>query len=446
MMKLRGLLVVLAALTILVPSAAVDLAASTPTPANQALLDWNAIGVQTMVNPPTTGSPPVQVNPPTFQTEGLIYMSYMQAAVYDAVTAIEGGYQPYKVSLSPPAGATSQGATIGAAYEILGTYFPAHKALRLDAAYAASVAMLPLGAADPGLAFGKDVADQLIAIRATDGRNGSNAWYSFPPAGPGAWSVPTPDNVAARTATPQTPWVAHMTPFLLESASQFRADPPPAVTSPEYAAGLNEVKAYGGQDSPNTHTLRTQAQSDIARFWTANTINQYNTLFRTLAGGKSAEDTARLLAMGNMVATDSAIACFDSKYAYSFWRPIQAIRAADTDGNPATTGDTNWTPFLAPTPNHPEYPSAHGCVTGSIANLLADWFGTNRIDVAIPGLSPTGVFGYTRTFEKVNDMTRDIADARVWAGYHYRESVVQGVNIGRKTEHYAEKHYFLPTG
>ncbi|MDX6400161.1 MAG: hypothetical protein QOF27_767 [Gaiellaceae bacterium] len=439
-MNVRRLFVVLATLTILVPSAGVDLAASTPTPANQALLDWNSIGVQTMT------SPPAGTTLPTFQTEGLIYMSYLQAAVYDAVTAIEGGYQPYKVSLSPPAGATAQGATIGAAYEILGTYFPSHKIPRLNAAYDTSVAALPAGAADPGLAFGKQVADQLIAIRSTDGRNGSNAWYSFPPAGPGAWSVPTPDNVAPRTATPQTPWVAHMTPFLLTSASQFRSDPPPAVTSSEYADGLNEVKAYGGQ---NADTLRTTAQADVARFWTANTITQYNTLFRTLAAGKSAEDTARLLAIGNMVGADAAIACFDSKYTYSFWRPIQAIRAADTDGNAATSGDPNWKPFLAPTPNHPEYPSAHGCVTGSEANVLSDLLGTNRINVAIPGINPaTGVFdpGYTRTFEKVNDMTRDIADARVWAGYHYRESVVQGVNIGRKTEHYALKHYFLPTG
>jgi len=236
-----------------------------------------------------------------------------------------------------------------------------------------------------------------------------------------------------------------MTPFLLNSASQFRADPPPSVTSPEYAAGLNEVKAYGGQ---NLDTKRTTAQANVAIFWTANTINQYNTLFRTLAAGKSVEQTARMLAIGNMVPTDAAIECFDSKYAYSFWRPIQAIRAADTDGNPATTGDPNWTPFLAPTPNHPEYPSAHGCVTGSEAHVLADLLGTNRINVAVPGLDPANrtFDGYTRTFAKVNDMTRDIADARVWAGYHYRESVVQGVNIGRKTAQYALKHFFLPTG
>jgi hypothetical protein len=436
----RRLLVVLATLTILVPSAAADLAGSTPTPANQALLDWNAIGVQTVV------SPPAGTTLPTFQTEGLIYMSYLQAAVYDAVTAIEGGYQHYAVNLSPPAGATAPGATIGAAYEILGTYFPSHKAPRLDAAYAASVATLSAGAADPGLTFGKEVADQLIALRATDGRNGPTAWYSFPPAAPGAWSVPTPDNVAARTATPQTPWVAHMTPFLLENASQFRSDPPPALTSGKYAAGLNEVKAYGGR---NADTLRTTAQANVARFWTANTITQYNTLFRSLASGKSAEETARLLAIGNMVGTDAAIACFDSKYTYSFWRPIQAIRAADADGNPATAGDSSWTPFLAPTPNHPEYPSAHGCVTGSEAEVLADLLGTNRINVAIPGLNPTtNVFdpAYTRTFGKVNDLTREIEYARVWAGYHYRESVVQGVNIGRKTAHYALKNYFLPTG
>jgi PAP2 superfamily len=438
-MNVRWLFAVLATLTILVPSAAVDAASSAPTPANQALLDWNAIGVQTMINPP------VGTTLPTFQTEGLIYMSYMQAAVYDAVTAIEGGYQPYKVSLVPPAGATAQGATIGAAYEILGTYFPSHKVPRLDAAYAASVGALAAGAADPGLAFGKQVADQLIALRATDGRNGPTAWYSFPPAGPGAWSVPTPDNVAARTATPQTPWIAHMTPFLLTSAAQFRANAPVSLKTRAYAQDLNEVKDYGGQ---NADTLRTAAQTDVARFWTANTITQYNTLLRSLAAGRSVESTARLLAMGNMVTTDSAIECFDSKYAYSFWRPIQAIRAAATDGNSLTSADPNWMPALAPTPNHPEYPSAHGCVTGAIANVLAAFLGTSRIDVAVPGINPTTKTfdGYTRTFEDVSDITRDIENARVWAGYHFRESVEAGVEIGGKTAHYALDRYFLPTG
>jgi len=146
-MNVRGLLAVLALLTILVPSAAVGVATSTTTPANQALLDWNAIGVQTMLN-----TSPVTLDRARFQTEGLIYMSYMQAAVYDAETAIAGGFQPYAVSdLSPPAGATAQAAAVGAAYEILWTYFPLHRATRLDPAYATSVAALPAGAADPGL-------------------------------------------------------------------------------------------------------------------------------------------------------------------------------------------------------------------------------------------------------------------------------------------------------
>jgi hypothetical protein len=149
------------------------------------------------------------------------------------------------------------------------------------------------------------------------------------------------------------------------------------------------------------------------------------------------------------VVADAGIACWDSKYTYSFWRPIQAIRGAGLDGNPMTEPDASWTPFLAPTPNHPEYPSAHGCLTSALAHALQVSLGTTRIDVDIPGVNPaTGAFdpAYTRHFERVTDVTREIVDARVWAGYHFRGSVVEGVNVGHKVAHYDLDRYFLPAG
>lgn len=393
-----------------------------------AVLDWNAIAVGAVRG---AGK---------LQAEGEVYLAYVQAAVYDATTAIEGGYQQYRTSLSAPAGASPSAAAAAAAHRVLVTYFPEQSAA-LDVRYAATLSALPADAhTSDGVQVGERAAAAIIALRAGDVLSGTGG-YTFG-SGPGVWTLPTPDNPAT---APQTPWLRLLTPFMLQSPSQFRADPPPDLTSPEYAAELNEVKAYGGQVS----LLRTPEMAAVARFWTANVIDQYNLLLRSVAGSRAMniERTARLLAMGDMVVADAGIACWDSKYNYSFWRPVQAIRGAGLDGNPMTEPDASWTPFLAPTPNHPEYPSAHGCLTSALAHTLQVALGTNRIDVDIAGVNPaTGAFDptYTRHFERVADVTREIVDARVWAGYHFRDSVVEGVNIGRKVAHFDTDRYFLP--
>ena len=234
-----------------------------------------------------------------------------------------------------------------------------------------------------------------------------------------------------------------MTPFMLDSASQFRSDPPPALSSREWADAFNEVKAYGAVNS----TVRTADQTAVAKFWNANVINQYNLAWRDLAGGRSFDlvDTVRLLAMGNMVASDAGIGCFEAKYAYAFWRPITTIRNAGIDGNPLTSADANWSPLLT-TPNHPEYPSAHGCLDGAEGEVFAAVLGTNRIDLDFHGSADGtgGNFAAVRHFEKVNDLDRQIVDARTWAGLHYRWSTVQGVVLGRKAAHWILRRFFLP--
>jgi hypothetical protein len=251
---------------------------------------------------------------------------------------------------------------------------------------------------------------------------------------PGVWQVVPPATSA------QTPWLANTRPFIRASASRFRADPPPALSSSEYAEELNEVKAYGAVNSP----VRSPEQTAVAYFWNGNAINQYNQAFRDLATehGFDRVDAARALAMGNLVGTDALIACWKSKYLYMFWRPYTAIRHADVDGNPATLADPTWLP-LVNTPNHPEYPSAHGCLTGAEAQVFSSLLGTNRIDVKIWGGTNGGTTLTTfRRFEKVNDLVRDIENARVWIGFHYRGSVEAGVALGRKVAKYDLKHSF----
>jgi hypothetical protein len=157
-------------------------------------------------------------------------------------------------------------------------------------------------------------------------------------------------------------------------------------------------------------------------------------------------DTVRLLAMGDMTATDAGIACFDSKYHYLHWRPFTAIRNADLDGNPATTADPTWTPLIA-TPNHPEYPSAHGCVTSAVTRVIAEALGTSNIDVTIMGAAG-GLTTLTTSqhFDTAQQVLDQVVNARTWAGLHWRNSSVAGENLGNAVAGWVLQRYFLPLG
>jgi hypothetical protein len=373
-----------------------------------------------------------------FQNEGLIYMAYESAAVYDAVTSIEGGYEPYGPAMAAPENASVDAAVAEAAYRTLSASFPA-QATTLDAAYDEALALVPDGPAkDAGKAVGLQAAEDLIALRAGDGRRpiGTIVPESPTPA-PGVWQR-TPPAFAA----PQTPWVGAVRPFVLDAPDQFLSDRPPALASPEWASQFDEIKAWGRA----TGSPRTQEQTDIAVFWTTNVIRQYNTAFRELATGRvlNALETARLMAMGNIVGADAQIAVMNAKYHYWFWRPVTAITATDaatTDGNPATVEEPGWTP-LAATPNHPEYPAAHGSLTSAMAEVFSEFLGTNRIDLTLR--STTVPTMPVRHFERVNDLRAEIVEARLWGGMHYRSSTEAGLVLGRKVAHYDLKHAFQP--
>jgi PAP2 superfamily len=233
-----------------------------------------------------------------------------------------------------------------------------------------------------------------------------------------------------------------MKPFMLTSADQFRAPVPPAIGSPEYAKDLNEVESIGAA----TGSARTPAQTAVAQFWNANTVNQYNQVFRDFATNRGLDlvDTVRLLAMGDMIGADAGIACMDSKYHYLLWRPVTAIRHADLDDNAATTVAPTWSPLLT-TPNHPEYPSAHGCVSSAVTHVLASVGKSDTINVDVPGATGGGTaLTTTQHFNTVQDLLQNVADARVWAGLHYRFSTTAGVNIGTQVSQYDLQHNFLP--
>jgi hypothetical protein len=391
-----------------------------------AVLTWNANAVSA-----------VRASAPTkFQTEGFVYMSYVQAAVYDAVTKIAGRYQPYHdFDFGVAAGASPQAAVAAATRTILDHYLPDQQGT-VDAKYTAYLATLTGGVAD-GVAIGQAAANDIIALRADDGRGAVTPVYgTIGPILPGQWQLQTVGQTA------QTPWVATMRPFLLDRASQFRAEPPPSLDSRRYADDLNETEAYGALNS----SVRTPEQTATAYFWNANNINQYNQTMQNVTVQHELDlvDAARLFAMGELVSTDAGIACFDSKYFYQYWRPITAIRNADQDGNDATTPDAAWAPLLA-TPNHPEYPSQHGCFTSAFTDSLAAALRTRHIDVTIPGATNGGTtLTTTRQYDSAKDVQREIVDARVWLGFHFRNSVKQGVELGNDVADWTLERYFKP--
>ena len=235
-----------------------------------------------------------------------------------------------------------------------------------------------------------------------------------------------------------------MTPFMLKSPSQFRVGPPLDITSHKYQVQFEELRTFGSVNSP----VRTDEETKIAQFWNANAISQVNQTLRDLASahGFDLVDAVRALAMGNLVDSDAGIACFDAKYFYTFWRPVTAIQHADIDGNDGTTADPTWTPLLT-TPNHPEYPAAHGCITAADAEVYANLLGTTDINVDIQGATGGGTALTTsRHYPTVQGLRDQIVDARVWAGLHFRYSGKQGVKLGTNVADWSLKRYFRPTG
>ena len=348
--------------------------------------------------------------------------------------AIHGDYRPFAVRADAPRGSSAEAAVAAAAHAILVHYLPAQAAGILDPAYVTSLASIPTGQAKAdGVAVGEKVAAALIAQRANDGFRAAYAYTPPNPPIPGAW-LPT------ASTPPIGTYVGHMRPFALKSADQFRPDGPPALGSKRWARDFNEVKDVGS----STSTTRTAAQTVAARFWAEPPVQQARGSFRRfiLDHHLDVVQASRFNAMVSVVYADALIACWDAKYHFAFWRPITAVRAGDTDGNPATVGDASWSPLLAATPNHPEYPSAHSCITPAGGLVISRFLGTKQIDFTVPSLTGLG----DRHFSTVKELRDDVSNGRIWGGIHYRSSVRDGAVIAKKTTNYVLARYFKRAG
>jgi hypothetical protein len=220
-----------------------------------------------------------------------------------------------------------------------------------------------------------------------------------------------------------------------DPAQFFPDEGPDALDSQEWIEDFNQVMTLGAINS----AVRTPQQTEIGLFWTEHTGQQYARAFQKLAEQKalSTSDTARLMAMLWAGYADAGIGCWNAKFAFSFWRPVTAIRAGG--GNAALAADPNWTP-LANTPSHPEYPAAHGCVTGAVSIILAGYFGTQKVQFSVDSL----VTHTTHTYDSTNDLMEEVEAARIYAGFHYHHSVVEGRELGRKVGHQLVKEFFRP--
>jgi hypothetical protein len=363
---------------------------------------------------------------------GLIRLAMVHLAIYDAVNAINGyPFESYAVTPSVNQPASPVAATAAAAHDMLVALFPSQQS-DLDSKYAASLATIPDGTAKTnGITVGQQTAAGILAFRANDGRDATVNYV--PGSGPGVWQ-PTPPGFLPASA----PETASVRPFALRCPSQFRPAPPPDLSSGTWTRDFNEVKTLGAA----TGSTRTPEQTDIARFWSDHPMLQWNRAWRNISAARdlSLQDNARFFAMLATAGADAFIACWDAKYHYSFWRPVTAIRAADTDGNPDTTPDPNWISLIV-TPNHPEYPAAHGVFSGASTKTLETYFNTDNFDFTIDS-TVAGLTNPVRSYSSFSEALEEVQAARVYGGMHYRNSTRTGGKVGQQVSHYLTTHYF----
>jgi len=401
------------------------LAVSSASTAGNAVSDWHA-NMESAVVVTGKKSP----------TVAFVYFAYADVAMYDAVNSIDGRFQPFAVRVPAPPGASKDAAAAEAAYEVLVHYLPAQQPT-LYANLQNSLLAINDGSATDGINVGHAVATQWLALRSGDGLEAPVS-LPLPAPGPGIWQpVPTYPSPNPITPPPVAEWQAQFTPFALRSADQFleRVPPPPSLTSEIFTRDFNLTKAYGALNS----SVRTPQQTEIGLFWADNPAAQYSRAFRDLIDSQSlgTADAARLGAMSYVALADSATACMNAKYHFWSWRPLTAIRDADTDGNPNTVADPNWEP-LDVTPGHPEYPANHGCVTKALMDTLTAFFQTDEIPYSVTST----VTGTTHSFNSFEDVVTEVNDARIFGGMHFHHSVKEGNRLGRRVADYILNHKF----
>jgi hypothetical protein len=356
-------------------------------------------------------------------------VAIVDLAMFDAVNSIERRYRPYLVQLRTTEPASSEAAAASAAATALALLHPqaADEFKTALAQYLAGIAA-PSATIEAGAQLGETVAHKIVDNRATDGATDVDPYR--PKTKPGQY-VPTATMVCST-------W-GNMRPFALKSASQFRPGPPPALKSPEWAADYNEIKEFGGKIS----SKRTAQQTETARFWLMVGPQAYHPLARqrVLERHMDLVDSARFMALFGVTLTDAYIAVFDAKYHYEFWRPVTAIRNADLNDNPATERDATWQP-LDNTPMHPEYPCAH-CILSGAARTVLESLGQPIPELSLTSPTAPGVIHH---WSNLDDFTTEVANARIWAGFHYRFSTRVGTAVGQEVGTYVANNVMQPIG
>jgi hypothetical protein len=354
-------------------------------------------------------------------------LAMVHLAVFDAVNSVEPRYEPYAFQEEVTTPTSPEAAAVGAAYGVLRRRFGA--SATLDSARAASLATIPDGPEkDAGLALGDAIAAKLTELRAHDGMLQPNPAY-VAGSGPGEYQLTPPGFVA-----PINVGAADWAPFAMRRADQFRASGPPPLKSRRWARELQEVQTLGAVDS----IVRTADETQIANWHVEQGQFSLNRVARTeaAANGLDLLTNARLFALLNLAFQDAVQSVFEAKYHYRFWRPVTAIRAADTDGNRDTQPELDWTPLLV-TPPHPEYPAAHGVVSGAGVEVLKAIFGRHYAFTATSASVP----GVTREFESFDAFLDDVKVARIFGGIHYRGSVEDGGDQGKRLGRWIVRHF-----
>jgi PAP2 superfamily len=360
----------------------------------------------------------------------VLHMAMVQGAVYDAVNAIDGGREGYLLTSRVATSTDSKDAAAAtAAYKMLVSIVPVQEPA-LTALYNSSLMGISDGAAKTrGIAVGNAAATAMIAARTADGRFGMPGFLTG--TAPGVWRPVLP-----AFGNDPNAWVKDVKPFLIRRASQFRSSGPYDLTSRKYAREFEEVKRVGSASAPLTD--RTADQTDAALYWAENPPRTWNRILNSLSASKgvSLVENARLFAEVYLTVADAFIAVWDEKAHYSFWRPITAIREADTDDNHRTTKDENWLPLVA-NPPYPDHPSGHLGLSGAVGKTLQEFFRTDKL-----AWTDTNVAGRTRSYTRVSDAIEEIVDGRVWSGIHFRNADEASVQISRRIANYRDRHYF----
>jgi membrane-associated phospholipid phosphatase len=371
----------------------------------------------------TPGAQPATIHPTRS-------FAIMHGAIYDAVNAIDGTHKPYLVRLSASHFASQEAAAAAAAHEVLVKLYPNFQA-SLDAQLQQAVAQIPNGGKADGISIGTTVADRLLALRSNDGSSAQPIPYVFGNA-PGDYQS-TPPNFPNQ---PQFTHWSRVTPFALESANQFRPGGPPVLTSDRYSDAFDQVKSLGIAGS----TTATADEALTGRFWNGAIQNYWNEIAQTasVANNLTTAQNARLFALLNFSFADGVTAFYDAKYTYNFWRPVTAIRAAATDGNPETEADPNWLPQVGNTTPDPSYPGAHAVISAAATEVLTSFFHTDHFEFSVTSEVLAGVH---RSFTSFSAAAEEATLSRIFAGVHFLFDLTTGQRLGSDVADFAVDNF-----